>query len=233
MDVTFDIDPDVFHERKRRRITAMNNQDPTPAKPVPTSMPGIHEIAGFLPGRLEFEHELDNEAEDLVKTLEFGFVADFGGNEMVEDENDPDVKARQKWEEDKRLGLLPGQRATSLPAMVNGTMNGYHPNGDNKKLKTEDLNGNADEDADEPTQPQPYETDESIMFKLTLLESYFQKVEKRHEAKALMFDRGLLEYKKACSPVYLSDTIPMNIRNRRCKPRRRNDQEKNGSFFIA
>lgn len=198
MDVTFDIDPDVFHERKRRRITAMNNQDPLPTKPAPTSMPGIHEIAGFLPGRLEFEHELDNEAEDLVKALEFGFVSNYGGTEMIEDENDPDVKARQKWEEDKQLGLLPGQRADSLPAVVNGTVNGYHPNGDTKKLKTEDVNGNADDDADEPTQPQPYETDESIVFKLTLLEAYFQRVDKRQEAKALMFERGLLEYKKAC-----------------------------------
>ena len=162
-------------------------------------MPGNHEITGFLPGRLEFEHEVDNEAEDLVKSLEFGHVSGYGGTEMVEDENDPDVKARQKWEEDKRLGLLPGQRAGSVPAMVNGTANGHHPNGDTKKLKTEDMNGSADEDADEPTQPQPYETDDSIMFKLYLLESYFQRVSKRHEAKALLFDRGLLEYKKACS----------------------------------
>jgi len=202
MDVTFDIDPEVFHERKRRRITAMNIQDPLPPKTAPTSMPGIHEIAGFLPGRLEFEHEIDNEAEDLVKSLEFGFVSAYGGTALIEDENDPDVKARQKWEEDKRLGLLPGQRADSLPAMVNGTLNGYHPNGDTKKLKTEDSNGNTDDDADEPTQPQPYETDESIEFKLTLLEAYFQRVDKRHETKALMFDRGLLEYKKACSPEF-------------------------------
>ena len=204
MDRTFDIDPDVFHERKRRRIAAMNNQDPPTPKPAPTSMPGNHEITGFLPGRLEFEHEVDNEAEDLVKTLEFGHVSGYGGTEIVEDENDPDVKARQKWEEDKRLGLLPGQRAGSVPAMVNGTVNGYHPNGDTKKLKTEDVNGSADEDADEPTQPQPYETDDSIVFKLHLLESYFQRVDKRHEVKALLFDRGLLEYKKACSPEFRS-----------------------------
>ncbi len=194
MDLTFNVDPEIFHERKRRRITAMNNHEPPPPKTAPTSMPGIHEITGFLPGRLEFEHELDNEAEDLVKDLEFGFVSDFGGEEMVEDENDPDVKARQKWEEDKRLGILPGQRAGSLPVVVNG----YHANGDMKKLKSEDVSVNVDEDADEPTQPQPYETHDSIAFKLTLLESYFQRVDKRHEAKALIFERGLLDYKKVC-----------------------------------
>jgi len=183
----------------------MNNHEPPPQKSAPTSMPGIHEITGFLPGRLEFEHELDNEAEDLVKDLEFGYVSDFGGEEMVEDENDPDVKARQKWEEDKRLGILPGQRAGSLPVVVNG----YHANGDMKKLKSEDASVNADEDADEPTQPQPYETQDSIIFKLTLLESYFQRVDKRHEVKALIFERGLLDYKKVCFGWFLFCGVPV------------------------
>ncbi|CAA7261867.1 unnamed protein product [Cyclocybe aegerita] len=206
MDLEFDIDSEVFHDRKRRRITAMNNQEPPPPKPAPTSLPGIHEIATFLPGRLEFEHEIDNEAEDLVKDLEFGVVYDYGGDQIVEDENDLDVKARVKWEEDKRLGLLPGQRSGSIPAgkgpMINGAVNGYHVNGEVKKLKSEDItmsNGsgsNEDDGSDEPTQPQPYETKDSITFKLTLLEMYFQRVEKRLETKALIFERGLLDYKK-------------------------------------
>ncbi|KAF9527371.1 hypothetical protein CPB83DRAFT_856436 [Crepidotus variabilis] len=195
MDLSFDIDPEVFHERKRRRITAMNAQEPPAPKQAPTSMPGMHEVATFLPGRLEFEHELDNDAEDLVKDLEFGVVSDYGGDEIIEDELDADVKARQKWEEDKRLGLIPGKRPDSVPPIVNGTVNGYHANGDLKKPKTEESKENADEE-EEQTQPQPYETQESIAFKLTLLESYFQRVEKRDEAKALMFDRSLLEYKK-------------------------------------
>lgn len=182
----------------------MNNQEPPPPKPAPTSQPGMHEIATFLPGRLEFEHEHDNEAEDLVKDLEFGIVSDFGGDQIVEDENDPDVKARVKWEEDKRLGILPGQRADSMPAgkgpLINGNVNGYHINGDIKKLKSEDVvmaNGNGTtDDEEEPTQPLPYETKDSLTFKLSLLETYFQRVEKRLEAKAVIFERGLLEYKK-------------------------------------
>lgn len=204
MNLTFDIDPEIFHERKRRRISAMNNQESVPPKPAPTSMPGIHEIAGFLPGRLEFEHELDNEAEDLVKDLEFGFVSDFGGEDMMEDENDPDVKARQKWEEDKRSAIVLDQRAGSLPIV-----NGFHANGDMKKLKTEDVGVNVDDDADEPTQPQPYETHDSIAFKLTLLESYFQRVDKRHEAKALIFERGLLDYKKAYFSFGFCTCVPL------------------------
>ena len=202
MDLEFDIDPEIFHERKRRRISEMNNRDPPPLRTAPTSQPGVHEIATFLPGRLEFEHEIDNEAEDLVKDLEFGVVSDYGGDQMVEDEDDLDVKARAKWLEDRRLGLIPGHRDSSVPAgkgyMVNGLVNGYHANGDVKKLKTED--SVDDEAADEAIQPQPYETKESLAFKLTLLEMYFQRIEKRLESKAVIFDRGLLEYKKVrCS----------------------------------
>ena len=44
--------------------------------------------------------------------------------------------------------------------------------------------------------PIPFETGPSLDFKLTLIEMYMQRLAKRREAKALMFDRGLLEYKK-------------------------------------
>ena len=203
MDSDFDIDPEIFHERKRRRISDMNNREPAPFKTAPTSQPGVHEIATFLPGRLEFEHEIDNEAEDLVKDLEFGVVSEYGGDQMVEDEDDLDVKARAKWLEDRRLGSITGHRDSSVPAgkgyMINGVINGYHPNGDVKKLKTED--SVDDEAADEAVQPQPYETKESLAFKLTLLEMYFQRIEKRLESKAIIFDRGLLDYKKVCCSI--------------------------------
>ena len=61
---------------------------------------------------------------------------------------------------------------------------------------TNDSNLADDEAIDEPTQPLPLETKDSFTFKLTLLEMYFQRVEKRLENKSFMFDRGLLEYKR-------------------------------------
>ncbi|KAJ7694110.1 hypothetical protein B0H17DRAFT_1159181 [Mycena rosella] len=222
MDLKFDIAPEEFQERKRRRISAMNALPVPPAKVAPTSAPGIHEIATFLPGRLEFEHELDNEAEDLVKDLEFGVCLEFGGDEIIEDENDLDVKARLRWEEDKRNGIVPGstvavpERKTAhkgkgpmplLNGSSNGPVNGFRPNvnGDVathiKQSSSEDVvmangTGTADEEAEEVTQLPPVETQQSLTFKLTLLEMYAQRLEKRLESKALMFDRGLLEYKK-------------------------------------
>lgn len=51
---------------------------------------------------------------------------------------------------------------------------------------------------EEPVLPPPYETRDSINFKLSLLEMYNHRLEKRADAKAVMFDRGLLDYKKVC-----------------------------------
>lgn len=46
------------------------------------SAPSCHEVAGFMPGRLEYETEYENEAEGLVKDMEFGKVYQFGGDEQ-------------------------------------------------------------------------------------------------------------------------------------------------------
>ncbi len=119
----------------------MDEAPPPPIKPTPVSLPGIHEIQGYFPGRLEFEHEIDNEAEDLVKDLEFGVCLEWGGDEIIEDENDLDVKARQRWEEERRNpqplpppplsydinGRIPGKGPAPMQGIVNGLVNGYHP----------------------------------------------------------------------------------------------------------
>ncbi|GJE90024.1 SWIRM-domain-containing protein [Phanerochaete sordida] len=204
MDAHFDVDASEFHERKRRRIASMNTNPPPAPKMAPTSAPGVHEIAGFLPGRLEFEHEVENEAEDLVKDLEFGVCLEWGGDEIPEDEHDLDVKGRARMlEEAKHRESTPGKRLPN--GAPNGMINGFHfppappPKADSppKHHKSdENKDENADEDAEEPTQPPPIETKESLTFKLTLLEMYRQRVEKRAEAKAVIFNRGLLNYKQ-------------------------------------
>lgn len=220
MDLSFDIDPSTFQEQKRRRISSLSHQPAPLPKIAPTSAPGSHEIATFLPGRLEFEHEVDNEAEDLVKDLEFGVCLEWGGEDCcLEDELDGDVKGRAKLIEEKKAmcvdGKSRGMSETKSPAPpsingINGHTNG-HSNGDPVKLeKTEDVHmengtatkqssgGDENADVDEVTQPPPIESKDSLAFKLMLLEMYAQRVEKRHEAKAVMFERGLLEYKKVC-----------------------------------
>lgn len=207
MDVDFDTDADEFQQRKRRRMAAMNTVMPPPPKVPPTSAPGVHEVATFLPGRLEFEHELDNDAEDLVKDLEFGVCLQYGGDQIIEDDNDQDVKARLQMLEERKSNPLASLAGQVLMNGLNSGLNGHHPvNGNvSKKVpqpKTEETTteqqptGDEDPNAEEPMQPPPYENDDSLAFKLSLIEMYNQRVAKRHEAKAIMYERGLLEYKK-------------------------------------
>ena len=66
-----------FQQRKKRRIDERNKakdeQKETaslPAKPT-SSVPSCHEVAGFMPGRLEFENEYFNEAEEAVQHMQF------------------------------------------------------------------------------------------------------------------------------------------------------------------
>ena len=65
-----------FQARKKRRIEerkTAHEAAPAPApKTKPTSsVPSCHEIAGYMPGRLEFETEHFNEAEEAVQHMQF------------------------------------------------------------------------------------------------------------------------------------------------------------------
>ncbi|KAK3807816.1 MAG: hypothetical protein J3Q66DRAFT_318729 [Benniella sp.] len=69
----FDMDPESVAARKRQRLNQRANRVPAPVKaqkPM-TSQPANHEIAGYMPGRLEFETEYENEAEQVVKDMLF------------------------------------------------------------------------------------------------------------------------------------------------------------------
>ena len=66
-----------FQARKKRRIDARKdaiadaaNTVPVPTKPT-SSVPSCHEVAGYMPGRLEFENEYFNEAEEAVQHMQF------------------------------------------------------------------------------------------------------------------------------------------------------------------
>ncbi|KAG0380458.1 Transcriptional adapter ada2 [Mortierella sp. AD032] len=73
MSKRFDMDPEAQAARKRQRLAMRVNRVPAPVKaqkPM-TSQPANHEIAGYMPGRLEFETEYENEAEQSVKDMLF------------------------------------------------------------------------------------------------------------------------------------------------------------------
>lgn len=65
-----------FQAKKRQRIEtckeAAKSAPPAPPKQKPTSsQPSCHEVQGFMPGRLEFETEHLNEAEEAVQHMQF------------------------------------------------------------------------------------------------------------------------------------------------------------------
>lgn len=71
-----EIPRDEFQARKKRRIEErkeeQKNSPPAPPKQKPTaSIPSCHEVQGYMPGRLEFETELHNEAEEAVQHMQF------------------------------------------------------------------------------------------------------------------------------------------------------------------
>lgn len=71
-----EIPREEFQARKKRRIEerkeAAKNATPATPKQKPTaSVPACHEVQGYMPGRLEFETEYFNEAEEAVQHMQF------------------------------------------------------------------------------------------------------------------------------------------------------------------
>jgi len=71
-----DLSREEFQVRKKRRIEeqkaiAKAAPAPTPKAKQAASVPSCHEIQGYMPGRLEFEMEYANEAEEAVQHMQF------------------------------------------------------------------------------------------------------------------------------------------------------------------
>ncbi|KYK61371.1 transcriptional adaptor-like protein [Drechmeria coniospora] len=75
-DLAEEVPREEFQARKKRRIEerreAAKSAPALQAKTKPTaSVPSCHEIQGYMPGRLEFETEYANEAEEAVQHMQF------------------------------------------------------------------------------------------------------------------------------------------------------------------
>jgi transcriptional adapter 2-alpha len=76
LDLLEEMPREEFQARKKRRIEsrkdAAKNAPPAQPKTKPTaSVPACHEVQGYMPGRLEFETEFANEAEEAVQHMQF------------------------------------------------------------------------------------------------------------------------------------------------------------------
>jgi transcriptional adapter 2-alpha len=170
----FDIDHETFQERKKQRIVDLREalkKKPGPTQPF-VSGPTNHEVGGFMPGRREFEHEAENDAEDLVKDLEFGIVLGFGGEDQPEDEEPPEGEG--------------------------GAMD---VDVDVKKVDEGDAKAEEDEE-DEPQVPAVVESTDSLELKLALLDMYNERLDVRVEAKAVVLERGLTDHKRVSRTLF-------------------------------
>ncbi|ORY23443.1 hypothetical protein BCR39DRAFT_549321 [Naematelia encephala] len=193
---TFNVDPDEFQARKKARIEDMRKPHALPSGPIGplVSAPTNHEVQGYMPGRLEFEHEVDNDAELVIKDFEFGLVHKFGGDEQPQA-----AVTRPTGEEEDEEG-------------ANRPDKGQKQNGVKDEVKMEEQDEDSDEDAKPPDTPEgkknkgkmkappepvyEFEDEDELEVKLALLDIYFSKLDKREEAKEIIFDRGLTEHKK-------------------------------------
>ena len=76
MELADEVPREEFQAKKKRRIEdrreAAKNAPALQPKTKPTaSVPSCHEIQGYMPGRLEFETEYANEAEEAVQLMQF------------------------------------------------------------------------------------------------------------------------------------------------------------------
>nr|XP_019012163.1 transcriptional adapter 2-alpha [Kwoniella pini CBS 10737]OCF50944.1 transcriptional adapter 2-alpha [Kwoniella pini CBS 10737] len=213
MDKSFEVDPDEFQARKKARIEEMRKPHALPppnAAPL-VSAPTNHEVAGFMPGRLEFEHEVDNEAEMAVKDMEFGLVWKYGGDVQPEakvtkppDEEEDEEEEDEEEDEKKKKQQSNGDDAQKHSDRVKSDVehedeseqpvagpSSSSPTKEKETPKKDKGKGKAIG----PPLPDIEDEDE-LEVKLAMLDIYFSKLDKRMDAKEILFDRGLTEHKK-------------------------------------
>lgn len=157
-------DLDTFASLKKTRLEILQSRPlPLPPPKPLASAPTCHEIGGYMPARLEFEHEYENEAEVLIKDLEFGKVYHFGGSDQP--------------------AAPPPPPPLKEPEEVVVVSEGG--GGEEKK---------PDKEKDEEEETKEEEEGE-LELKMSILEMFNEKYDKRMAAKDLIFDRGLINYK--------------------------------------
>ncbi|GAA5959477.1 hypothetical protein JCM10213_003705 [Rhodosporidiobolus nylandii] len=97
-------DIDAFPSRKAARLHELQSRPlPMPPPKPMASTPTCHELGGYVPGRHEFEHEWENEAEMLIKDMEFGRVYHLGGETRPAAPPAPPAEGEAPAEEEEPL----------------------------------------------------------------------------------------------------------------------------------
>ncbi|KAJ1020690.1 hypothetical protein NDA16_004082 [Ustilago loliicola] len=198
------ISQDEFQRRKRRRVETLREAQasyspPKSAKPLVSAPTNHSELAGFMPGRLEFEHEYEQDAEHLIKDIEFGRVYDFGGADMPSEWEALGSKATQghvRMEASGRGG----------PTSKKATQNADDDKDTNAEEEAAEEQAAADakdkdKDKDKDAEPEdkPFDWDEDptdLNLKLTVIDMYNERLDRRLRRKHFMFERNVVDYRR-------------------------------------
>ncbi|EST08454.1 SWIRM domain protein [Kalmanozyma brasiliensis GHG001] len=197
------ISQDEFQRRKRRRVESLREAQasyspPKSAKPLVSAPTNHSELSGFMPGRLEFEHEYEQDAEHLIKDIEFGRVYEFGGADMP-----------SEWE-------ALGSKATQGHARMEASGRGGPTSKKATQNSDDDKEANADEEADDQSaadakdkdkdkdkdaepEDKPFDWDEDptdLHLKLTVIDMYNERLDRRLRRKHFIFERNLIDYRR-------------------------------------
>lgn len=215
-----DISPDEFQLQRRQRIEQLRASQmpivpPKAAKPL-VSAPTTHsEISGFMPGRLEFEQEFEQEAEHAVKDMEFGLVYSFGGDTMPTEKEALDGKSatqgKPRMESSGRGGPVPAavpNQDDMEEETFSDALDTHPPPDESMQVdeKPEDAQENAvpdtkaeakTEDATHDDHTPDWEEDlTDLELKLAILDIYSGHLDRRARKKQFLFERNLVDYRR-------------------------------------
>lgn len=197
-----------------------------------------------MPGRLEFEHEVDNDAEVVIKDMEFGLVYAYGGDEQPEAPtkgDKPAVVSDKPVTSSKALpssSTKPSEGEKGKPGSGDVEMKDASATEDKEETKETEAavkpdGEESDGDQENETVLHPgmhVEDEEDLELKLAALEIYYEKLAHRQEVKDFIFDRALMDYKRVSDVSKITSGITAKYiftpSSRRCRKRRKTNPKR-------
>lgn len=196
-----------FQRRKRRRVETLREAQasyspPKSAKPLVSAPTNHSELVGFMPGRLEFEHEYEQDAEHLIKDIEFGRVYEFGGADMPSEWEALGSKATQghaRMEASGRGGPTSKKATQNAEDDKDGNAAAAADEEAEEQSAADAKEKEKDKDKDAEPEDKPFDWDEDptdLHLKLTVIDMYNERLDRRLRRKHFMFERNLVDYRR-------------------------------------
>ncbi|WFD26459.1 Transcriptional adapter ada2 [Malassezia nana] len=209
-DFTTDKSPETFQRERRERIEHARAAQaafvvPKASKPL-VSGPTTHsELAGFMPGRLEFDHEYEQDAEQPVKDMEFGRVYAFGGDALpteLEALGTGATQGQTRMESSGRGGPMPVAPPSEKPedetftdALEGQAAPMAVEETTTQRAATTDSTDKAEETTDDRA-PDWDEDPADLELKLAVLDIYNDHLDRRAWKKQFLFERNIIDYRR-------------------------------------